>query len=215
MRSIVRAVAALLILSPLACSAADAPSAFQEGKHYKRVLSPQDPVDAKKVEVTEVFWYGCPHCYHFDPVIEGWRAKAPPDVLFDRLPSTLGHQTGELHARAFYIAETLGVSQKTHLPLFRAIHDDRKPMSSLEALRELFGAAGVKPADFDQASSSFMVDSRMRRAETLVRAYGVTSVPTIVVDGRYLTGAGMAGGNDNLLKVVDFLVEKVRKERKL
>ncbi|HZP13228.1 MAG TPA: thiol:disulfide interchange protein DsbA/DsbL [Nevskiaceae bacterium] len=214
MRLIARAALALLAALPLACTAAD--DTPKEGVQYKRVLQPQDPIDPKKVEVTEVFWYGCPHCYHFDPTIEGWRAKAPGDVIFDRLPSTLGRADGEVHARAFFIAEALGVGDKVHKPLFNAIHQDHKMMNTLDQLRELFGqVAGVKPQDFDNASSSFMVDSRMRRSETLLRAYGISSVPTIVVDGRYMTGAGMAGSEEKVLDVLDFLVEKVRKERKL
>ncbi len=215
MRFIARACLVLSALLPLACSAAEEP-AFQQGKHYKAVLTPQEPIDPKKVEVTEAFWYGCPHCYHFDPALAAWRAKAPGDVLFDRLPSTLGRADGEAHARAFYVAEALGVGEKIHKPLFEAIHQDHKTMNTLDSLRELFGsAAGVKAADFDQASSSFMVDARMRRADSLLRAYGVSSVPTMIVDGRYMTGAGMAGSNDKVLEVVDFLIEKVRKERKL
>jgi thiol:disulfide interchange protein DsbA len=214
MRLIARAALALLAVLPLACSAAA--DSFSEGTHYKRTLQPQDPIDPKKVEVTEVFWYGCPHCYHFDPIIEGWRAKAPGYVIFDRLPATLGRADGEAHARAFFIAESLGVSDKIHQPLFNAIHQDHQLMNSLDQLRDLFGkVAGVKPADFDNASSSFMVDSRMRRSESLLRAYGIASVPTMIVDGRYLTGAGMAGGEDKVLEVLDFLVDKVRKERKL
>jgi thiol:disulfide interchange protein DsbA len=215
MRSITRVLCALLVLLPIACTAAEEP-AFKEGTEYKRVLSPQDPVDAKKVEVTEVFWYGCPHCYAFDPALEAWRAKQPGDVLFDRLPSSLGRADGEVHARGFYIAEALGVGEKIHKPLFEAIHKDHQPMNTLDALRQLFvSVAGVKPEDFDQASSSFMVDSRMRRGEALGRSYGVTSVPTLVVDGRYMTGAGMAGSQEKTLQVVDFLIEKIRKERKL
>ncbi len=214
MRLIARAALALLAVLPLACTAAD--DTPKEGTQYKRVLQPQDPIDPKKIEVTEVFWYGCPHCYHFDPIIEGWRAKVPGDVIFDRLPATLGRADGEVHARGFFIAESLGVGDKVHKPLFNAIHQDHQPMNTLDAMRELFGqAAGVKPQDFDTASSSFMVDSRMRRAETLLRAYGISSVPTMIVDGRYMTGAGMAGSEEKVLDVLNFLVEKVRKERKL
>jgi len=214
MRLIARAALALLAVLPLACTAAD--ETPKEGAQYKRVLQPQDPIDPKKIEVTEVFWYGCPHCYHFDPTIEGWRAKAPSDVIFDRLPATLGRADGEIHARGFFIAEALGVEDKIHKPLFNAIHQDHQMMNTLDQLRELFGqVAGVKPQDFDNASSSFMVDSRMRRAETLLRAYGISSVPTMVVDGRYMTGAGMAGSEEKVLDVLNFLVDKVRKERKL
>jgi len=213
MRFIARAALALLSFLPFAASAADP---ISEGTQYKRVLQPQDPIDPKKIEVTEVFWYGCPHCYHFDPIIEGWRAKVPGDVIFDRLPATLGRPDGEAHARAFFIAEALGVGDKIHKPLFNAIHQDHKPMNTLDQLRELFGqVAGVKPQDFDNASSSFMVDARARRADTLLRAYGISSVPTMVIDGKYMTGAGMAGSEEKVLDVIDFLVDKLRKERGL
>jgi protein dithiol oxidoreductase (disulfide-forming) len=215
MRLIARAALALFALLPLACSAADE-AAYKEGTQYKTVTTPQDPTDPAKVEVSEVFWYGCPHCFHLDPVIEAWRAKLPPDVSFNRVPSTLGRAEGEVHARAFYVAETLGVSDKVHKALFEAIHVNRKPVNNLEGVRALFeSVAGVKPADFDAAVSSFMVDSRVRRAEALVRSYGVSAVPTVIVDGKYMTSASMAGSNEKALEVVDFLIEKVRKERKL
>lgn len=215
MRLITRAALALFALMPLACSAADEAS-FKEGTQYKVVMTPQDPSDPAKVEVSEVFWYGCPHCFHLDPAIQAWREKLPKDVVFNRLPSTLGRPEGEAHARAFYIADTLGVMEKVHKALFEAIHVERKPMNTLDSLRALFAnVAGVKPADFDAASSSFMVDSRVRRAESLVRSFGVSSVPTIIVDGKYMTSASMAGSNEKALEVADFLIEKVRRERKL
>lgn len=207
---------ALLGLLPLSCSAAEAPSSFQEGTHYKRVLNPQQPADPKKIEVTEIFWYGCPHCYSFDPTLDAWRAKAPGDVTFNRLPATLGRAEGEMHARAYYVAEALGVIEKIHQPLFKAIHDEHKRMNTLDQLRELFAAsAGVKPADFDQASSGFMVDSRLRRADSLIRAYGITSVPALVIDGKWHSNGGMAGSYDKLMQLTDELIAKRRKERGL
>ncbi|MDP3858746.1 MAG: thiol:disulfide interchange protein DsbA/DsbL [Stagnimonas sp.] len=203
----------LAALLPLACGAQ--PMAFQEGKQYAQVKQSVPPADAKRVTVEEFFWYGCPHCFAADPSVDAWKAKKPDYVDFQRIPNTLGRADGEIHARAFYIAEALGVLDKTHGPLFSAIHVRKQPMNSVDSIRKLYGeVAGVKPEDFDKATSSFMVDSRLRRAEQLARTYQLTSVPTIVVGGKYVTNATMSGGMDKLMAVVSFLTEKVRLERK-
>jgi len=208
-RSLLLAVSML----PLACGAQ--PLSFQQGKHYEQVKQAIPPADAKRVTVEEFFWYGCSHCFAADPSVDAWKAKKPDYVDFQRVPNTLGRAEGEVHARAFYIAEILGVLDKTHPALFSAIHVQRLPMRDLASVRKLYGdVAGVKPDAFDQASSSFMVDSRLRRAETLAKTYQLTSVPTLVVGGKYVTNATMAGGMDKMMAVVSFLSEKVRQERK-
>lgn len=214
MNKLFRSVLAALCLLPLACSAA-APASYTEGKEYKKISTPVAPTDAKRVTVEEFFWYGCPHCFSVDPVVEGWLPKKAGYVDFVRLPNTLGRPEGETHARAFYIADVLGVSAKVHKPLFSAIHTKNQPMNNAEQLRGLFLAnAGVQPTDFDKASSSFMVDSKMRRADQLSKSYQITSVPSFVVGGKYLTNATMAGSNEKMFAVIDFLAEKARKERK-
>ncbi len=203
-----------LSLSPLACGA-QATGNYTEGKEYKKVRTVVAPADLKKVTVEEFFWYGCPHCFHADPIIDAWKAKKSADADFQRIPNTLGSPTGELHMRAFYIAESLGVSDKIHKPLFAAIHEKHQPMNTLEQVRALFEKeAGVTPADYDRNTSSFMVDSRMRRAQQLAMSYGITSVPTLVVGGKYTTSATLAGSPEKAMQVVDFLVEKIKKERK-
>lgn len=214
MKNLFRALLVVLSLSPLACSA-QATANYTEGKEYKKVREAVAPADLKKVTVEEFFWYGCPHCFHSETAIDAWKAKKPADADFQRIPNTLGSPVGELHMRAFYIAESLGVGEKIHKPLFAAIHEKHQQMTTPDQLKVLFEqAAGVKPADFDKATSSFMVDSRMRRAQQLAMSYGITSVPTIVVGGKYLTSASLAGNPENAMKVVDFLVEKIKKERK-
>lgn len=218
MKSMFRPLLAPLLLIasllPLACSAAPAPS-YTEGKQYAKVKEAIPPADRKKITVEEFFWYGCPHCFHADPVIETWKAKKAADVDFQRIPNTLGRPDGDLHARAFYIAESLGVNDKIHKPLFELINVKRQPMNTPDSIRALFAsAAGVSSADFDRATSSFMVDSRMRRAETLARTYQITSVPALVVGGKYTTSPAMAGDPAKAMAVVDFLIDKLRKERK-
>ncbi len=203
-----------LSLSPLACGA-QATGKYSEGKEFKKVGEIVVPADPKKVTVEEFFSYGCNHCFNADPAIEAWKATKAADVDFKRVPHTLGSPVGALYARAFYAAEVLGVGDKIHKPLFDAIHVTRQPLGTPEAMRALFEtAAGVKPAAFDSAMASFMVDSHTRRADQLIKTYQVSSVPTLVVGGKYTTSATLAGSSEKAMKVVDFLVEKIKKERK-
>jgi thiol:disulfide interchange protein DsbA len=216
MKRVARAAVALLSLLPLACSAADAPTApaFELNKQYKEVMAPQLPADATRIEVAEVFRYGCPHCYQFDSYLDKWIPKLPKDVNFIRRPASQGFGSGAMQARAYYTAQLLGIGDRVHKPLFDAIHEKNKPMATPEELRELFvSAGGIKAEDFDGTFKSFAVDSRVQATETAIANMGITNVPTMVVEGRYYSNGSLAGNYDTLLKVVDFLVDKARKER--
>ena len=202
---------AVAALFSSACSAADTGSsgAFQAGKDYTEVPSAQKPADPKRITVEEFFWYGCSHCFALDPAVEQWRATKAADVDFSRVPNTLGRPEGEVHSRAYYVAQTLGILDKTHKPLFDTIHVQHLPMNDLAAIRALYVAtAGIKASDFDGVASSFVVDSGMRRAEALARTYVIRSVPNVIVGGRYLVAS-----QPNTFKVVDYLIDKIRKER--
>ncbi len=207
----------LLVVLLAACSSrTGASGAFQQGKEYTLATHAAAPADGHKVLVQEFFWYGCPHCFAFDPTLREWVRQIPRDVSFERVPATLGRPVGVLHARAFYIAQILRVSDSIHIPLFEAIHEGGRPLETLDDLRSFFGEKALVAATaFDVAANDPLVESRLRRADELARNYGVTGVPTMVVDGRYLTDGGMAGDFSRMLQVVDFLVEKARKERKL
>ncbi len=215
MKTFFRGLLLAASLSSIACGATAQPASYTEGKEYKQVREAVKPADPKKVTVEEFFSYGCNHCFNADPAVEAWKATKPADADFKRVPHTLGSPVGELYARAFYAAEVLGVSDKIHKPLFDAIHIKRQPLSTPDAMRALFEtAAGVKPAAFDSAMASFMVDSQMRRADQLIKTYLVASVPTFVVGGKYTTSATMAGSPEKAMQVASFLVEKIKKERK-
>ncbi len=209
-----RALVVLIALSPLACSAAD-DAKFKFGEHYLRVRAAVAPANPDKIEVMEVFAYGCTHCYAFEPVLEKWLKKKPADVEFVRLPHTLGRPAGALHSKAFYAARMLGVFDKFHPALFGAIHAQHKPMATIEEIRALFvQSTGVKAEDFDGAFSGFAVDAGFRRGESALQAMAIGGVPTIVVNGQYSTSGGMApGGLRGMLEVTDFLIERARKER--
>jgi protein dithiol oxidoreductase (disulfide-forming) len=213
MKTLFRALVVLVTLSPLACTAADnAP--YKLGEHYVRARAEQTPANPAKIEVMEVFAYSCPHCYAFEPAMKQWLAKKPADVEFVRTPHTLGQPAGALRNRAFYAAQMLGVLDRFHPVLFDAIHKDHKPVATPEELRALFvQATGVKGEEFDGAFNSFAADAGFRRGENAIQAMGVTSVPNIVVEGKYIVIPNMAGSLEGMLKVTDFLVEQARRER--
>lgn len=213
MQVLARTLVALMALLPLACSAAEE-APFKLGTHYKQVRQPQTPANPAKIEVMEVFSYSCPHCFQFEKPLEAWLAKKPADVEFVRLPHTLGAPAGIVRNKAFYTAQMLGVFDKFHHGLFGAIHGQGRLMSSEDDMRALFADIGVKAEDFDGAYRSFVVDSRFRIGENAVREMGISSVPTVVVDGKYSASPRAGGGFPELLRVVDFLVEKARRERK-
>lgn len=215
MRPVLRGLAAVsLSLLAFACSAEDSGAKFTAGKDYKTVRETQAPADPKRIVVEEFFWYGCPHCYAFDPAIEAWAKSKPGDADFVRVPSTLGRAEGQLHARAFYTAEALNVFDAMHPALFAAIQKNHMPLNSEAQIQSVFNqATGVLPDVFSATFKGFAVDSRARKAEQLALSYGITSVPTVVVGGKYTTSPAMAGGFTEVTKVIDFLVDKVRKER--
>lgn len=209
-----RALIVTAALLPLACSAAEKPK-YELGTHYKQFANPVATSDPNKIEVTEIFAYSCPHCYAFDPAITAWLARKPADVNFVRLPHTLGQPANIVRNKAFYAAQMLGVFDKFHLTLFKAIHADNKPAATPEELRELFVKnLGVKAQDFDGAYSSFAVDGGFRRGEGLLRDMVITSVPTLAVDGTYYTNPRNGGGFPEMLAVTDWLVEQARAQRK-
>lgn len=214
MRVLARCLLAIAALTTtFACSAQSA-AQYEEGKQYRKVREAIAPADAKRISVEEFFWYGCPHCYALDPVIGAWAKGKPADVDFVRVPNTLGRPEGALHAKAFYTAEVLNVFDKMHPALFDAIHKQNMLLNNEAQIANVFNrTTGLMPDLFASTFKGFTVDARFRKSEQLSKTYGIASVPVVVVGGKYSTSASMAGGNEQMLKVVDFLVAKVRKER--
>lgn len=168
-----------------AATAAPAARAWQSGVDYFPIDPPQPTSTGDKIEVVEVFSYACPHCAHFQPDVEALKARLPKNAQFVTIPAVFNAQW-EPFARAFYTARTMGVLDKTHQALFDALHRDHLPLFSLDALANSFYAKyGVNPSTFISTANSFVVDSEMARGDQLVRAYGVSSTPTLVVNGKY------------------------------
>jgi thiol:disulfide interchange protein DsbA len=158
-----------------------------------------------KVEVVEVFWYACPHCFELDPQIESWRKKGKPAyVEFTRLPA-MWNDTLRMHARLYYATEALGKLEELHAAIFREIHVNGNPLDTLAKMQAFFKQHGVSPEDFQKAFSSFGVESKLQRADFLNRRYQINSVPMVVVNGKYLTDRQMAGSDPQLFDLIDEL----------
>lgn len=211
-----RAVLLATVTLPWACTAADVPERFVLDQHYKAVRQPQAPADRTKVEVMEVFSYSCPHCFHFEPMVVKWLSTKPSGVVFVRQPWSLGQPAALPRSRAVFAAEQLGVFETFHKALFGAIHGQGKVMATESDLENLFvTSTGLDAQQYRGAYSGFATDNHVRRGENLVRDLGLTSVPNIVVDGRWFINGTTAGGNEKIFDVVGFLISKVKAERKI
>ncbi len=197
----------------LVCCQVQAADEYVIGSHYLEVSPAQATSVEDQVEVVEMFWYGCPHCYTFEPYVEKWISGKSDDVTFVRIPAVFS-RSWEPHARAYYTAQALGVLEQTHKPLFDAIHRDQQPLHNEDNLARFFSNYGVSVTDFRKVYNSFSVDGKVSRARQLSRAYGITGVPAVIVNGKYRTSASAAGSYDDLLKVIDQLVDKERGEVK-
>lgn len=177
------------------------------GDGYERIDPPRPVEDPKRVEVIEFFSYGCPHCDAFEPLLEPWVAKLPEEVVFKRWP-VIFFPHWEILARAYFIAETLDVVDKVHPLIFEAVHREGKRKLTRQGLAEIFEKAGVKREAFDQAYDSFAVDVKMRQVNRVAGDYGITGVPTLVVQGKYKITGRLAGSFEKMLEVADRLITK-------
>ena len=198
---------ALLVFSILFVFAGTAcAETYEEGKHYQRVDQPRT-IDSDKVEVLEFFWYGCPHCYSFEPYVNKWKQNKPGNVEFVRVPATF-QPLWVLHARAYYALQMLGVGEEIHLKFFSEIHNKKNYMKTLDALTVFVQEYGVERSEFIDAMNSFTVENQVRKATKLVTDYNLKGVPAVAINGKYLISASMAGSYDNMIKIMNYLIEK-------
>ncbi|MCB5188996.1 thiol:disulfide interchange protein DsbA/DsbL [Methylobacillus caricis] len=167
-----------------------------------------------KIEVLEIFWYGCPHCYHLEPILEPWVKKLPADVYFKRVPGVPRPDWAPA-AKAFYALEALGLTNKLHTQLFDAIHKARTLNPTVDAplIDWISQKGGLDRKKVEEAFNSFSTNNNVVKAMNTFRDSGATGVPALIIDGRYITSSSMAGGNQAVLKVADYLIENVRREK--
>jgi thiol:disulfide interchange protein DsbA len=206
-RRILLALGLAPLSAPLTVLAQAAPAA---GEYI--ALMPELPVEVPgKINVIEFFWYGCPHCYDLEPVIEPWIKKLPLDVAFHRVPAVFNNPQWTLDAQIFYSLDALDLVERLHRPLFDAIHRDHLVTWNPAALHEWLKNKGVDVQKFDEAMHSFGVLSKVRRSAQLSIAYQITGTPAMGVQGRYTVNSDAVKSFERLLSVTGYLIGVVRK----
>ena len=183
-----------------------------EGTHYVRLGQPL-PVTAPagKVEVVEFFWYGCPHCNAFEPMLEAWVKKLPEFVAFRRVPVQFREEPFGTHQRIYFALETMGQLEAMHRKVFAAIHNDRLKLDKPAEIQAFMSKNGLDGAKFIEVMNSFGVQTKARQAKQLAEAYKIDGVPALGIQGRFYTSGSLAGGQDKMLVVADFLIQASRK----
>ena len=183
---------------------------FVAGTHYQEIANPVNTKDSSKVEVIEAFWYGCSHCFRFEPLIADWEVNKPDDVDFVRFPA-LWNGLMKVHAQVYYAAEALNSVHVLHEHIFNAINVERNMLQNEDQIAELFAQHGISQSDFDSAFNSFSVRTKVNQAEKRMSDYGIRSTPNMIVNGKYLVATGEnVRTQQEMLEIVDFLVEKER-----
>lgn len=213
----VASVGSLIVAGPASLAQSGSPPAkWQAGRHYQ-LLTPAVATGAApgKVQVLEIFWYGCGACYTLDPYLESWKKKAPANVEFQRLPVTW-NAGAKLHARLFYTLRALKQEERLHAKVFDTIHRGGNGLlgndeaSTLDAQRNWARANGIDPKAFTDAWNSMGVAMRLRQADDLLKRYKPGGTPFMVINGRYTTDVGAAGGIPQMLSLIDDLVAAER-----
>ena len=200
----------LLVLMPFVFSSYGQIERYVAGTHYMEIANPVNTGDSSKVEVIEAFWYGCSHCFRFEPLITNWEENKPDDVDFVRFPA-LWNNLMKIHAQVYYAAEVLDAVDVLHEHIFNAINVERNMLQNEGQISELFAEHGVTQEDFDRTFNSFSVRTKVNQAEARMQDYGIRSTPNMIVNGKYLITTGEnVRTQQEMLDIVDFLVEKER-----
>jgi thiol:disulfide interchange protein DsbA len=178
-----------------------------ESVGYETLTPAQPTRNSEKIEIIEFFWYGCPHCYSFEPLLEQWVKKLPKNVEFIRQPAVFSDLWGK-HAKAYFTAEALGVVDKMHADFFDALQNKKQNLETEDQLAKFFVAHGVNETEFHNAYNSFLVDAKTRQASTMAGRYGVTGVPAMIINGKYRTNGPLAGSHEKMIEVMNQLIQK-------
>jgi protein dithiol oxidoreductase (disulfide-forming) len=210
------------LIFPFLASAADKVEGvkpkYEEGVHYTVLPNQPKPAKTGNIEITEVFWYGCGHCYSFEPALKEWKKTLAADVTFTRSPA-MWKQGGEptdamwIHAKLYYAASALGQLDTLHDAFFEAMHVKGQRLLSVPEITELVKSKGLNGENFVKTMDSFAVNSQVTQADSRQRTFQITGTPEVVVAGYYHINATKAGGQKEMLAVADFLINKVRAER--
>ena len=203
---------ALLVLLAAVAFASGASAQLVEGKNYARIANPQPVETGRKIEVIEFFSYGCPHCAELEPHLEAWLAKLPQDVAFRRVPVMFQPRWIPL-AKIYYVLDALGAESKLSTQVFKAIHGSGTALWETGKFYDWAASQGLDRKKVEEVFTSFAVDGKMKRATQLAQQYNIQSVPTVVVDGKFVTASDRVGTHAALPGAIDELIAKARAER--
>ncbi len=186
--------------------------AFVPGHHYELLSAAQPVQTGEKIEVAELFWYRCPHCYRLEPYLDKWLQTKPSDVELVPIPAVLNERWA-VDARRYYTLVAIGMTEPLHAAMFAALHKAGRPLRGTQAFIDWAVENGADRAQIIAAYDSFGVSAKVQFAAVMSRKYGLSGVPAIIVDGKYRTSVSLAGGHAKLLDLIDHLVKKARQER--
>lgn len=199
-----------IALLPLATASYGQIERYVAGTHYTELNNPVNTDDPNKVEVLEVFWYGCSHCFRFEPLVNDYKQNAPDYVDFDLFPA-MWNNLMKIHAQAYYTAEAMGKLDVLHEPIFTAINVQGNRLQNERQIGDLFEAHGVDREEFEKTFNSFGVRTKVNQAQSRMQDYQIRSTPNMLVNGKYLVATGASvPTQQEMLEVVKFLVEKER-----
>lgn len=200
-------IGALLITAP-----AYAEKKFVEGGQYQLLRQTQPVRSGDKIEVVELFWYKCPHCYTLEPYLLQWLETKPDNAEFFPVPAVLSERWA-FDARMYYTLQALNLDGELHDDVFKAIHESRRRLTNRTQFATWAKENGADYQKVIAAFDSFAVNSKVNAAKLMSRKYGITGVPAIIVDGKYRTSVSLAGSHEKLLEVIDYLVALAAKQR--
>jgi thiol:disulfide interchange protein DsbA len=196
-----------LVLLSMVSGGAFAQLAFIEGTDYQPITPPVKTSQPDAVVVTEIFWYGCPHCFRFEPYAQKLAAELPDGVVFEQVPSSINPRWTE-HARAYYSFKLMGVLDKVHQQFFDAIHLKRQRMDNVDEIAQFVADQGLDEKVFREYYYSFPVETQIRKNIQKEKLYGHGGVPAVIVNGKYLVTGSLAGSNDRMVQIIKFLVDR-------
>lgn len=208
-RELIQSAAALGVASLLGGLS---PVFAQDAGAFRKVRKEVPRSTPGKIDVVEFFWYGCIHCYNFEPKVNAWHKKLPSDVVFTKVPIVFQSQRVNFqgHQRLFYTLEAMGKLDQAHSKVFEAMHKDKKVLGNDAQIFDFAESIGLKREEFANVFKSFGVDAKCAHAKALFESYGADGVPTLGVDGKFFTSASIAGSEDNAIRVAEALIKRQR-----
>ena len=199
----------LLLLLMMLGAPAVAKVAFEESNHYVEIFPAYPGSEQGKIEVVEFFWYNCPHCFDFEPHLQGWLETKADDVHFVRVPAIFNDKA-KMHAETFYALELMGLINSMHSKIFETIHDQKRRLDSLDAMAAFLTEQGIDEQKFRNTVKSFAVQTRVNRAASLAKRFSITGVPNVVVNGAYKSSNTQS--YEQMIELIDYLINKSREQ---